>query len=110
MEKMKLEGKKTFRNTQNDDNRGNFRRPNNTPQILPRDPRSRDRDDKKKIQTPFQNNLVTDAEEEEEEADLEIHCLGETSPYPHLTQSSYEESLMDGQLNELSKGEKTTII
>jgi hypothetical protein len=101
-----LKGSKTFRNTQNVDKRGNFRRPNNTPQILPRDPRSRDRDDQK-IQAPFQNNLVTDAEEEEEEADPEIHCLGDTSPYPHLTQSSYEESLMDGQLNELSKGEKT---
>jgi hypothetical protein len=33
--------------------------------------------------------------------------LGDTSTSPHLTQSAYEESLMNNQLNELSKGEKT---
>ena len=38
--------------------------------------------------------------------DPKIHCLGDTSPSPHLTQSSYEQSLMDIQINELSKGEK----
>jgi hypothetical protein len=38
--------------------------------------------------------------------DPEIHCLGDTSSFPHLTQAAYEESLMDSQLNELSKGEK----
>jgi hypothetical protein len=54
----------------------------------------------------LQNNLVVDEEEEEVEADPEIHCLGDTSPSPHLTQSSYEKSLMDIQINELSKGEK----
>jgi hypothetical protein len=90
---------------QNDDNRGNFRRQINTPQILPREPRNRDRDDQK-IQTPLQNNLVADEEREEEELDPEIHCLGDTSPFPHLTQSAYEESLLDNQINELSKGEK----
>jgi hypothetical protein len=31
MEKIELEGKKNFRNPQNVDNRGNYRRPNNTP-------------------------------------------------------------------------------
>jgi hypothetical protein len=49
---------------------------------------------------------VVDEEEEEVEADPEIHCLGDTSPSPHLTQSSYEQSLMDIQINELRKGEK----
>jgi hypothetical protein len=106
MEKMKFEGKQGYKSAQNVDNRGNFRRPNNTPQILPREPRNRDRDDQK-IQTPLQNNLVVDEEGEEEELDPEIHCLGDTSPFPHLTQSAYEESLMDNQINELSKGEKT---
>jgi hypothetical protein len=106
MEKLKLEGKQTYRNTQNDDNRGNFRRPNNTPQILPRDPRNRDRDDQK-VQAPIQNNLVADEEGEDEETDPEIHFLGYTSSSPCLTQSAYEESLMDNQINELSKGEKT---
>jgi hypothetical protein len=51
--------------------------------------------------------LVADEEEEEVEADPKIHCLGDTSPCPHLTQYSYEQSLMDIQINELSKGEKT---
>jgi ribonuclease HI len=106
MEKMKFEGKQGYKSAQNVDNRGNFRRPNNTPQILPREPRNRDRDDQK-IQTPLQNNLIVDEEGEEEELDPEIHCLGDTSPFPHLTQSAYEESLMDNQINELSKGEKT---
>jgi len=43
IENLKLEGKHTYKNTQNTDNRGNFRRPNNAPQILPRDPRNRER-------------------------------------------------------------------
>jgi hypothetical protein len=87
MERLEVEGKLTYINPQNIDNRGNFRRPNNNaPQIMPREPRSRDRDDQK-IQTPLQNNLVVDEEGEEEELDPEIHCLGDTSPFPHLTQS-----------------------
>jgi ribonuclease HI len=106
MEKMKFEGKQGYKNVPNIDNRGNFRRPNNNaPQIMPREPRNRDRDDQK-IQTPLQNNLVVDEEGEEEEHDPEIHCIGDTSPFPHLTQSAYEESLMNSQINELSKGEK----
>jgi hypothetical protein len=105
IEKLKSEGKQTYRNAQNNDNRGNYRRPNNAPQIFPRDPRNRERDDQR-VQAPLQNNLVVDEEEEEVEVDPEIHCLGDTSPSPHLTQSSYEQSLMDIQINELSKGEK----
>jgi hypothetical protein len=50
--------------------------------------------------------MVDDEVGEDEETDPEIHCVGDTSPSPHLTQSAYEESLMDSQLNELSKGEK----
>jgi hypothetical protein len=34
MEKLKFEGKKSYRNPQNVDNRGNYRRPNNTSQII----------------------------------------------------------------------------
>jgi hypothetical protein len=66
MKKMKFKGKQGYKATQNTDNRGNFRRPNNTPQILPREPKNKDRDDQK-IQTPLQNNLVVDEEREEEE-------------------------------------------
>jgi hypothetical protein len=107
MEKLKFEGKQSYRNPQNVDNRGNFRRPNNEPQIIQRDQRNRDRDDQK-IQAPLQNNLVTDEKGEEEDVDPEIHCLGDTYSSPHLTQSKYEESLMDSQLNELRKGERTS--
>jgi hypothetical protein len=49
MEKIELEGKKNYRNPQNVDNRGNYRRPNNTPQIIQRDQRSRDRDDQENL-------------------------------------------------------------
>jgi len=73
---------------------------------MPREPQNRDRDDHK-IQTPLQDNLVTDNGGEEEDIDPKIHCLEDLSPSPHLTQSAYEESLMDIQLNELSKGDKT---
>jgi hypothetical protein len=103
MEKLKLEGRQANRNPQDFGNRNNFRRQNNTPQILQRDQRNRE---DQKVQTPLQNNLVDDEEGDNEEADQEIHCLGDTSASPHLTQSSYEESLMRNQLNELSKGEK----
>jgi len=61
----------------------------------------------KKVQAPLQNNLVVDEKGDDEEIDLEIHCLGDTSSSPHLTQSSYEETLMDNQINELTKGDKT---
>jgi hypothetical protein len=106
MERLEVEGKPTYKNPQNIDNRGNFRRPNNNaPQIMPREQRNKDRDDQK-IQTPLQNNLVADGEREEEELDPEIHCIEDPSPFPHLTQSAYEESLIDSQINELSKGEK----
>jgi hypothetical protein len=107
MEKLKFEGKQGYRNTQNTNNRGNFRRPNNSPQIIQRDQINRDRDDKK-IQSPLQNNLVTNEEGEEEEVDPEIHCLGDTSSSPHLTQYAYEEALMGIQLNELRKGERNS--
>jgi hypothetical protein len=106
MERWELEGKPVYRNPQNTDNRG-FRRPgNNVPQASPREQRSRDRDDQR-IQTPLQNNIVAHEEGEEiEELDPEIHCIEDTSPFPHLTQYAYEESLMSIQINELGKGEK----
>jgi hypothetical protein len=45
MERWELEGKKSYRNFQNPDSRGSFKRPNNAPQIIQRDQRNRDRDD-----------------------------------------------------------------
>jgi hypothetical protein len=53
IEKLKSEGKQTYRNAQNNDNRGNYMRPNNAPQIFPRDPRNRERDDQR-VQAPLQ--------------------------------------------------------
>jgi hypothetical protein len=106
MEKMKFEGKKSYRNPQNVDNRGIFRRTYNSPHIIQRDQINRDRHDQT-IQAPLQNNLVVDEEGDEEDVDPEIHCLGDTSSSPHLTQSEYEEALMGSQLNELRKGERT---
>jgi ribonuclease HI len=47
-----------------------------------------------------------EAEAETDEIEHEIHSLEVTSPFPHLTKSAYEESLMNGQLNELSEGDK----
>jgi hypothetical protein len=38
--------------------------------------------------------------------DSKIHCLGDTSLFPNLTQYAYKESLMYNQLNEISKGDK----
>jgi len=99
-----LKGNRVFKSTQITDNRGNFRRPNNTPQIIQRDQRNRD---DQNIQTPLQNNLVID-EGEEEDAYPEIHCLGDTSSFPHLTRFVYEESLMDNRLNEMTKGDMTS--
>jgi hypothetical protein len=108
MEKWELEGKPMYRNPQNTDNRG-FRRPgNNMPQTLPKEQRRRDRDDQR-IQTPLQNSLVAHEEGKEiEELDPKIHCIEDTSPFPHLTQYTYEESLINTQINELSKGEKVS--
>jgi hypothetical protein len=106
MERWELEGKPIYRNPQNTDNRG-FRKPNNNvPQAFPREHNSRDRDDQR-IQTPLQNNLVSHEEGEEvDELDPGIHCIEDTSPFPHLTQSAYEESLINTQINELSRVEK----
>ena len=76
------------------------------PQASPREQRSGDRDDQR-IQTPLQNSIVAHEEGEEvEELDPEIHCIEDTSPFPHLTQYAYEESLMSIQINELGKGDK----
>jgi ribonuclease HI len=106
MERWELEGKPMYRNPQNTDNRG-FRRPtNNMPQVFPREQRGKDREDQR-VQTPLQNNLVDHEEREEiDEFGPEIHCIEETPPFPHLTQSAYEESLMSAQIHELGKEQR----
>jgi len=106
MERIKMERKQMNKGPQNAENRGGFRRPNNfTPPTMHKE-KERDRDDQR-IQAPFQNNFVADEEERgTDEPEPKIHSIEVTPPFPHLTKSAYEESLMDSQLNELSKGDK----
>jgi hypothetical protein len=108
MERLKVEGRQAYKGPQSTENKGGFRRLNNiSPPTMKRE-RGRDREDQR-IQAPFQNNFVAEEEEgETNELDPEIHCFVDTPPFPHLTQSAYEESLMDSQLNELSKGDKAS--
>jgi hypothetical protein len=85
MERMKVEGRQAYKGPQNVENKEGFRRPNNVTSSTVQRERGRDREDQK-IQAPFQNNFM--AEEEEggtDELDLEIHCFGDTPPFPHLT-------------------------
>jgi hypothetical protein len=108
MERMKVEGRQAYKGPQNTENKGGFRRPNNfTPPNVQRE-KGRDREDQK-IQAPFQNNFLAEGEEgETDEPNHEIHFFGDTHPFPHLTQSAYEKSLMDSQLNELSKEDRAS--
>jgi len=95
MERLKVERNKMYKGPQGTEIKGGFRRPNNiAPPTMHRE-RGRDREDQR-IQAPFQNNLVAkDEEGETDERESEIHCFRDTPPFPHLTQSTYEESLMD---------------
>jgi hypothetical protein len=106
MERLKVERKQMNRGPQNNENITGFRRPNNfAPPTMHRE-KERDKDDQR-IQAPFQNNFVTDEEEgETDEPEPKIHSVEVTPPFPHLTQLAYEESLMNSQLNELSKVDK----
>jgi hypothetical protein len=106
MERLKMERKKMSKGPQNTENRGGFRRPNNFAPPTMHKEKERDRDDPR-IQAPFQNNFVADEEEREtDEPEPKIHSVEVTPPFPHLTKSTYEESLMNSQLNELRKGDK----
>jgi hypothetical protein len=106
VERLKVERRQMYKGPQNTENKGGFRRPNNFAPPTMHKEKERDRDDQR-IQAPFQNNLVADEEEAEaDEPEPKIHSVEVTPPFPHLTKSAYEESLMDNQLNELSKGDK----
>jgi ribonuclease HI len=106
MERLKTKIKQMNKGPQNSENRGCFRRPNNFSPPTMHKEKERDRNDQR-IQAPFQNNFVADEEEREtDELEPKIHSVEVTPPFPYLTKSAYEESLMDNQLNELSKGDK----
>jgi hypothetical protein len=99
VERLRVERKQMYRGPQNTENKGGFRRPNNiAPPTMHRE-RGRDGEDQR-IQAPFQNNFVADEEGETDEPEPKIHSVEVTPPFPHLTQSAYEESLMNSQLNE----------
>jgi len=106
MERIKMETRQIYKGPQNTENKGGFRRPNNFAPPNMHKEKERGRDDQR-IQAPFQNNLVADeVEVEAEDPEPKIHSVEVAPPFPHLTKSAYEESLMDSQLNELSKGDK----
>jgi hypothetical protein len=106
MERIKMERRQMYKGPQNTENKGGFRRPNNFAPPTMHKEKERDRDDQR-VQAPFQNNFMTNEEQGEvDEPEPKIHSLEVTPPFPHLTKSAYEESLMDGQLNELSKADK----
>jgi hypothetical protein len=95
MERMKVEARQSYKGPQNVEHKGGFRRPNNVAPLNVKRERGRDREDQR-IQAPLQNNFVAEDEEREiNELDPKIHCFGDTPPFPHLTQSTYEDSLMD---------------
>jgi uncharacterized small protein (DUF1192 family) len=106
VERLKVERRQMYKGPQNTENRTGFKRPNNFAPPTMHKEKERDRDDQR-IQAPFQNNFVADEEEAEaDEPEPKIHSLEVIPPFPHLTKSAYEESLMNGQLHELSKGDK----
>jgi hypothetical protein len=106
VERLKVERRQMYKGPQNTENKGGFRRPNNFSPPTMHKEKERDRDDQR-IQAPFQNNFVVDEEEREpDEPKPKIHSVEVIPPFPHLTKSAYEESLMNSQLNELSKGDK----
>jgi len=65
-------------------NPNQFRRPNNVPQILPRE---RKNQEDQKVLPPFQNNAVEEVEEEDDtEDDPAVHLNDSESSPTHLTQ------------------------
>jgi hypothetical protein len=65
MERLEVEGNKTYKDHPNVDNIGNFKRSNNNAQIIEI---KKDGDDQK-FQTPLQNNLLANEGGEEEDLD-----------------------------------------
>jgi len=95
VEILKVERRQMYKGPQNTENKGGFRRPNNFSPPTMHKEKERDRDDQR-IQAPFQNNFVDDEEEREsDEPEPKIHSVEFTPPFPHLTKSAYEESLMN---------------
>jgi hypothetical protein len=79
-------------------NPNQFRRPNNVPQILPRE---RKNQDDQKVLPPFQNNAVDEEEDEDDtEEDPAVHLNDSESSPLHVTQQDYEDALIANQFEE----------
>jgi hypothetical protein len=79
-------------------NPNQFRRPNNVPQILPRE---RKNQDDQKVLPPFQNNAVDDEEDNDGvEEDSAVHLNDSESSPLHVTQQEYEDTLITNQFEE----------
>jgi hypothetical protein len=100
MEILKMEQKQPSRPAQEGGyrNQNQFRKPNNAPQILPRE---RKNQEDQNVLPPFQNNAVDEEEyEDDTEDDPAVHLNdSETSPI-HVTQQDYEDTLVSNQFEE----------
>jgi hypothetical protein len=98
LSKMKLENNKPAKgrdpNAFIPQNTNPYRRNNEKHHILKR---NRNINEDHNIKAPFQNTVMDDEKPEEDD---EIHFLGDKGDVSFLTQSSYEESLINQQANE----------
>jgi hypothetical protein len=100
MARLKMEQKQPSRPAQEGGyrNPNQFRRPNNVPQILPRE---RKNQDDQKVLPPFQNNAVDEEEDEDDtEEDPAVHLNDSESSPLHVTQQDYEDALIANQFEE----------
>jgi hypothetical protein len=100
MARLKMEQKQPSRPAQEGGyrNQNQFRRPNNAPQILPRE---RKNQDDQKVLPPFQNNAVDEEEDEDDtEDDPAVHLNDSESSPMHVTQQDYEDALISNQFEE----------
>jgi hypothetical protein len=100
MERLKMEQKKPSSPAQEGGyrNQNQYRRPNNAPQILPRE---RKNQDDQKVLPPFQNNAVDEQEDEDDtEYDSVVHLNDSEASPMHVTQQDYEDALIFNQFEE----------
>jgi hypothetical protein len=100
MERLKMEQKQPSRPAQEGGyrNQNQFRRPNNAPQILPKEIKNQD---DQKVLPPFHNNAVDEEEDEyDTEEDPVVHLNDSESLPMHVTRKDYEDALIFNQFEE----------
>jgi hypothetical protein len=100
MARLKMEQKQPNRPAQEGGyrNPNQFRRPNNIPQILPRE---RKNQDDQKVLPPLQNNAVDEEEDNDgTKEDSAVHLTDSESVPLHVTQQEYEDTLIANQFEE----------